>query len=322
MSSDNWSVEGITTVAGNIKVSQCAQNANKIVRLCDKDIPICVGAKKPLKRENHTLEEVFGNTGLPGIEYLEFMYSDYQENPPAVDFIKNRLESDKSNHYAICATGPLTNLAELITQYPESASRIKALIIMGGCYFPEPIRMEMGNFLAPGASVKSEFNFAIDPEAASIVLNSNIKNITLIGLNLTRKILYNEVWSRKFKNIGNKVASATADILDAVSDSHQRDLGHLRSSEEDPVRAIHDAINVVYMEKPELFITGKYFVKVDKDNNTNSPGYCSVSEKPKAGFSKKPVTIVLDGDCDAIFNHICRCLSRYSHLKGVSNEKN
>lgn len=321
MSSNSWSVEGITTVAGNIKVSQCSENARKITHLCQKHIPVYTGAQNPLIRENHTLEEVFGNTGLPGIEDIDINPAVSKQNIGALDFLRKKLEEENSSKYAVCATGPLTNLARLILNYPETASKIQSLFIMGGCYFPEPIRGEMGNFLAEGANVKVEFNFAIDPEAANIVLNSDISNITVIGLNLTRKVLYNSSWSQKFKKIGNNVAVASAKILDSVSESHKRDLGHLRQTKDDPVRAIHDAMNVVYMERPELFVTGQYHVKVATDNCTNTAGYCSVSQDPQKGFTQRPITILLDGDSDGIFKHICTCLERYNHLKGMSHER-
>ena len=54
------------------------------------------------------------------------------------------------------AIGPLTNIALLLTQYPECRFNIRRLVIMGGS-------AGRGNF-TPNA----EFNIAIDPEAAAL----------------------------------------------------------------------------------------------------------------------------------------------------------
>lgn len=53
----------------------------------------------------------------------------------------------------LVAIGPLTNIALLLTQYPECRFNIRRLVIMGGS-------AGRGNF-TPNA----EFNIAIDPEA-------------------------------------------------------------------------------------------------------------------------------------------------------------
>ncbi|SUX87438.1 ribonucleoside hydrolase RihC [Citrobacter koseri] len=57
----------------------------------------------------------------------------------------------------LVAIGPLTNIALLLTHYPECAFNIRRLVIMGGS-------AGRGNF-TPNA----EFNIAVDPEAASRV---------------------------------------------------------------------------------------------------------------------------------------------------------
>ena len=43
-------VLAITTVAGNVNVLQATRNALYTAELCDSDVPVYVGAEKPLKR--------------------------------------------------------------------------------------------------------------------------------------------------------------------------------------------------------------------------------------------------------------------------------
>ena len=63
----------------------------------------------------------------------------------------------------------ITNIALLLTQYPECRFNIRRLVIMGGS-------AGRGNF-TPNA----EFNIAIDPEAAAKVFNSGL-DIVMCGL--------------------------------------------------------------------------------------------------------------------------------------------
>ncbi len=74
------------------------------------------------------------------------------------------------------AIGPLTNIALLLTQYPECVFNIRRLVIMGGS-------AGRGNF-TPNA----EFNIAIDPEAAAKVFHSGLE-IVMCGLDVTNRAL-------------------------------------------------------------------------------------------------------------------------------------
>lgn len=308
LSSPLWHVEAITTVGGNIHVEKCASNARKIVELCGKKTPVYIGSDKPLYRDLYTLESVFTDSGLPGAEKIIDPGSEKVFDQSAVDFLVHEL---KDKEYILCATGPLTNIASAINIRPQITKNISHLVLMGGCFFPEPVRGESGNFKVNGTKGLAEFNFAIDPEAASIVLNSKISKISAIGLNITRKILFNSFWRDSFLEIGNHVGITAARILETVGESHKVDLGHLRTSENDPVRAVHDAITVVYMESPELFDTKDLYVKVETACPPAIAGQSLVSEVPKQGYSPHPICIVCDADVEKVFENIINSLSRY-----------
>ena len=74
--------------------------------------------------------------------------------------------------------GPLTNLALALRSEPALAKTIKSIVLMGGSL--------SGGNVTPAA----EFNFYVDPEAASIVFNSGVP-ITMVGLDVTRKVRVN-----------------------------------------------------------------------------------------------------------------------------------
>ena len=60
------------------------------------------------------------------------------------------------------AIGPLTNIAILLTSYPEVQPFIKEIVLMGGS-------TGRGN-----VTPLAEFNIYCDPEAAQIVFNSGL----------------------------------------------------------------------------------------------------------------------------------------------------
>ena len=76
----------------------------------------------------------------------------------------------------LIATGPLTNVAQAIQRDVETMRRLRALTVMGGA-----IRVP-GN-----VGPVSEFNFAVDPEAAAIVLGAGLP-MTLVPLDVTERV--------------------------------------------------------------------------------------------------------------------------------------
>src|SRR4051794_34626710 len=57
-------VEAITVVAGNVAVAQGAQNALFTVELCGSEVPVFIGADKPLTREVRVADWFHGCDGL------------------------------------------------------------------------------------------------------------------------------------------------------------------------------------------------------------------------------------------------------------------
>ncbi|HEY1096214.1 MAG TPA: nucleoside hydrolase [Alphaproteobacteria bacterium] len=245
LGSDKIDVQSISVVGGNVDVMQCARNALQILELADRtDIPVYIGARKPLDRVLHSLPEVFGITGMAGAETWP---------SPKQYAIEMRDLSSVVKTSVIAATAPLTNLALQLQKNPAFAASIDHLYIMGGCPYPEPLRQRMGNYIPPGAFDYAEYNFAVDPEAAKIVFQNGFKAITLIGLNVTRMVLYNADVDAALRSIRTPVSLGIADILSSVGEDDLQDYGHLRKTSFDPVRAMHDVVAMAAIDAPELF---------------------------------------------------------------------
>ncbi|MBS7645326.1 nucleoside hydrolase [Candidatus Bathyarchaeota archaeon] len=165
---------GVTTVAGNCSAVQAARNAlNILERVAGRpEVPVAVGAVKPLLRGFKPSYEIHGSDGL-GETHLP----DPAIKPSRVHGVDMILEAARElgDELTLVTGGPLTNLALAVAKDPSMSSLLKRVVVMGGC-----IR-------SPGnATAASEFNVYHDPEAAKIVFNSGLP-ITLVSLDVTAR---------------------------------------------------------------------------------------------------------------------------------------
>lgn len=153
-------VQLITTVAGNVSLDHVTENALKLLTFWNLKIPVAPGASHPLLRPLRDASDVHGKTGLAGYELPAANRNNLlAESAVAAMY---RLLQTTAEPLTIVAIGPLTNIALLLCEHPEVKDQIAEIVIMGGA-------LGRGNF-----GVLSEFNFAIDPEAAQIVFQSGL----------------------------------------------------------------------------------------------------------------------------------------------------
>src|SRR5215467_11636543 len=87
-------VLAITAVAGNVGVRQAARNALYTAELCGSDVPVFVGAEKPLRREHQSADWFHGKDGLGDHGYPQPKRA--LEKQHAVDAIIATIEDRKS----------------------------------------------------------------------------------------------------------------------------------------------------------------------------------------------------------------------------------
>lgn len=163
-------VLAITTVAGNVAVQQAARNALYTAQLCGADVPVFIGAEKPLHREHEPAHWFHGRDGLGDHGYPAPRRA--PERQPAVDAIIATIEGNPG--LVLVTLGPLTNVALALQSKPGIATKVSRCVIMGGAPCCE------GN-VTPAA----EYNIWCDPEAARIVLRSGLA-VELVGWHLCR----------------------------------------------------------------------------------------------------------------------------------------
>jgi purine nucleosidase len=163
-------VLAITTVAGNVAVKQASSNALYTVELCASNVPVYVGAEKPLKREHRAADWFHGRDGLGERGYVPA--GRRAEKKCATEAIVETVEANPG--LVLVTLGPLTNVAMAVQQRPEIAKKVSRCVVMGGAACCE------GN-VTPAA----EYNIWCDPEAAKIVMRSGLP-IELVSWHLCR----------------------------------------------------------------------------------------------------------------------------------------
>ena len=109
-------VVAITTVAGNVPVSQASRNALYTAELCKSTVPVFTGAEKPLSRPHHSADWFHGRDGLGDRGYPPPTRAAEQRN--ATDAIIAAIETHPG--LVLVTLGPLTNIALAIENGPPS----------------------------------------------------------------------------------------------------------------------------------------------------------------------------------------------------------
>ncbi|MFM7860517.1 MAG: nucleoside hydrolase, partial [Candidatus Nanopelagicaceae bacterium] len=176
---------GVTCVDGNTNVEQVVKNTLKVLDASGAgEIPVSKGATRPLVEEPLYAEHIHGKDGMGDIDFPE---SDRTVDPrSAIELIRDLVET-RPNEVMLVPVAPLTNIANFITTFPESAQKLKGICLMGGS-------ASVGN-----ATAMAEFNIWHDPEAADIVFRSAVP-ITMYGLDVFYHPLVNESEAVRLSN--------------------------------------------------------------------------------------------------------------------------
>jgi inosine-uridine nucleoside N-ribohydrolase len=176
LAADDIDVVGITTVAGNTTVENATRNTLSLLELVDRtDVPVAVGAHRPLADELEMAEHVHGPDGLPEVvrEDLSPPTTDPIDQH-AVDFILEQAD-EHGDALTIAALGPQTNVALALAKEPALPERVGDIYQMGGAL------KTTGN-VTPQAS----FNYYVDaPAAARVVQDAQPK---VVGLDVTEHV--------------------------------------------------------------------------------------------------------------------------------------
>jgi purine nucleosidase len=162
--SPELNLRGVTCVAGNVEIHHVARNTGKILRMVGRgDVPVSIGAARPLVRRLRTAPDTHGPTGTG---YVELRGEDRQLGTTEYTAIpaSRYLGAQVARHpgeMTVLALGPLTNIASAVQSGVDLAGGARDVIWMGGTL------EERGNTTETG-----EWNACVDPEATEACLRA------------------------------------------------------------------------------------------------------------------------------------------------------
>jgi len=210
----------ITTCGGNQTVEKCTLNARRMCSVAGiTDVPIASGAAGPLLGSLHIGEYVHGVSGLDGPTWAEPTVPEAEES--AHDLIV-RILREAAEPVTLIPTGPLTNIALVLSAHPELSTKIAEIVLMGGS-------TERGN-----DTPYAEFNIRVDPEAADIVFSSGLP-VTMCGLNITHQALATPDVLERLRALGTAMGDLCVELLTFFSASYLRTWGFTSPPLHDPV---------------------------------------------------------------------------------------
>jgi inosine-uridine nucleoside N-ribohydrolase len=228
---------GVTTVHGNQTLDKTTDNALRVLALVGReDVPLAMGADRPLVREPDVAAHVHGESGLDGPELPQRGSEPIAQH--AVDFLVERVTPDT----VLIPLGPLTNVARALDQ----GMRPARIVLMGGA-------LGEGN-MTPAA----EFNVWVDPEAAQRVFHAGI-DVTMIGLDVTHRALLTPAWSDRFRHAG-RVGTFVAELVEFFKQYHVRTYGWDGAP-------IHDAVALAHVLRPGIVHTEYLNVEVETESD-------------------------------------------------------
>jgi pyrimidine-specific ribonucleoside hydrolase len=189
---------GVTCVDGNTNVEQVVRNTLKVLDAAEAaEIPVSIGATRPLIEEPFYAEHIHGKDGMGDLGLPESNRKVDHRN--ATELLRDLVEK-RPGEVTLVPVAPLTNIANFISKYPESAKKLKSICLMGGS-------ASVGN-----ATAMAEFNIWHDPEAADIVFKSGIP-ITMYGLDVFYRPLVNEAEAIRLSKSNSRSAEFAGKLL-------------------------------------------------------------------------------------------------------------
>ncbi|MEG0273798.1 MAG: nucleoside hydrolase [Longicatena sp.] len=282
-----FDIKAITAVAGNVPLEYTAKNSLNLVDMLGRnDIPVAKGADKPLTRE---LKRAIshGNTGLGDVVIPNSSRAFTQESASELIY---KCACENEGELVILATGPQTNMAIALKAYPDLASKIKKVYIMGG------------SLIGGNMTQAAEFNAFVDPEAMKILFEAGIETV-MVGLDITLQLSLPHDIQEQLESIDSKAARFVHDIFD-FNIRYNTEMGW-----DDP--AIHDVAAFCSMVAPELFTTVKHYVDVETEG-TITRGMTVADFRNVCPDKEKNVICATDIDVDGFWKWFIETIRRSS----------
>jgi purine nucleosidase len=255
---DTVTVEALTIVAGNVEFEYEVENAKYTLELADvaDDVPVYEGARTPLVKDHEHAAQVHGEGGLGGDLFPDTDVPSADGH--AANAIVERARESPGELTLVCI-GPLTNVALALRLEPELNELLDEVWVMGGAV------NTIGN-----DTPSAEYNFWVDPDAATVVVDE--LDVTLVDWGLCRR--QGTFYAETLDRIG-EMDTPYADFFTTVT-QHVREFSREQSGEDATTQP--DSLTLACAVFPELVTeTGTHYVDVDEREGMTR-GYSLVDE--------------------------------------------
>lgn len=275
----------VTTVGGNVSAAKTARNARILRQIAGReDVPVFVGAARPLRREPAGAGAFHGEEGLGDLDPFEPVAP--VAAGAAAEAIVRRVMERPAGSVALAVMGPMTNLALAMRAEPRLAARLGTVVVMGGA------RSEGGNITA-----SAEFNIWADPEAAAEVFASGCRMIVL-GLDATHQVRATEERIAAIEALDTASARTAAAML-RFSQRIEREIVGWDAG------PLHDPCTVAWLLRPELFALAPCRIEVETESDLTR-GHTAVEFRIEAATANH--FWATRADADGVFALIARLL--------------
>lgn len=284
-------VLGVVAVAGNVSLEKTARNARIICEIAGRDdVPVFAGYDRPMVRPLEIADHVHGREGMNGVDVYEPAIK--LQDQHGVDFMIETLRAAQDDEITLVPTGPLTNIAHMITRAPDVLPKIKEIVLMGGA-------LREGGNVTPSA----EYNIYVDPHAAHIVFECG-RPIVAMGLDVTHQVISSPDVLEKMQALPSKAAIAAAALLQNYEFFDADKYGEKGAP-------VHDPCTVAYLLKPELFEVKACNVRIETQSKLTM-GHTAVDFWDELKLPKN-VRWAHKVDRDGFFDLMVEHLARYDH---------
>jgi inosine-uridine nucleoside N-ribohydrolase len=251
---------GVTTVSG--QPDKRAMLVDAICREAGKPVPVYAGLDDPMIVEPRQTE-------VPQTDALvDWRHARVFPSDEAISFMAEMIQA-RPGEVTLLTIGPLTNVGVLFETVPQIAGQLKQIVMMCG------VVGEMDG-------VAVEWNAKLDPHALDMVCKSGVPSLTMVGLNVTKKVVMTEADFRE---------RCTGGVLDVVASCAE-----VWFRERDRV-TFHDPLAGALVFQPDLctFRNGNVTV----DTNEGDKLGATLFEERDGGTHRVAVEV----DADRFFKH-------------------
>lgn len=197
---------GVTTAWGQTR--ERAQLAAKFLKVIGRtEVPVFAGRRGDFQiKDQYSWARDYVGRNLKSEDAVSFLKRTIEEHPGEV---------------TVVAIGPLVNIGDLVTRFPDVKTKIKRIVIMGGA-----VHVGYNNQAPPVA----EWNIKCDPAAARAVYASGVP-LVMAGLEVTTMMQFDLARQKRLYACGTPLT----DALSALT--------HLWGR---PVPTLYDPVAVAY----------------------------------------------------------------------------